>query len=108
MKWTKRRLEKYLENTENSKIVICYTHQNADRIKYPESEGYKIINYVYSGPMGGTKTQLLTSAVFEALHDYEQSRLLSRIGAYGGLNYFNVTYKNRLDKFRRETSDLVS
>jgi hypothetical protein len=106
MKWTKRRLEKYLENTENSKIVICYTHQNADRIKYPESEGYKIINYVYSGPMGGTKTQLLTSAVFEALHEYEQSRLLSRIGAW--LNYFDVTYKNRLDKFRRETSDLVS
>jgi hypothetical protein len=106
MKWTKRRLEKYLENTENSKIVICYTHSNADRRKYPESEGYKIINYVYYGPMGGTKPQLLNSAVFEALQGFEQLRLLSRIGAW--LNYFDVTYKIRLDKFRRETSDLVS
>lgn len=106
MKWTKRRLEKYLENTENSKILICYNYTNADRAKYPESEGYKIINYVFDSPYTHKNPQLLTSATFEALHDYEQSRLLSRIGIW--LNYFDVTYKNRLDNFRRETSDLVS
>lgn len=103
MKWTKKRLEKYLENTEFNKIVICYNHTERERRKYPESEGYIIVNYVYSHPK---KTQVLTPAVYEELEDYEISRLVSRLGIW--FNYFNAAYKNRLDNFRRETSDLVS
>ena len=106
MKWTKTKLEKYLKNTSESKIVICYTARNSDIRKYPESEGYKIINYIYLHQNLNAPATLLTTETWLSLTEYEQKRVVSRIGYW--VDYFQIAYQTRLEKFRRETSDLVS
>jgi hypothetical protein len=106
MKWTKTKLEKYLKDTPESKIVICYSPNPKDRKKFPESEGYKIINYIYMNNVTIPPATILTTETWLSLTEYEQRRVVSRLGFW--LGYFQTAYQTRLEKFRRETSDLVS
>lgn len=108
MKWTKTRIKKYLKGN-NSKILICHDLASSRKLlkKYPKTEGYRLLTYIFAHDRYTTKSPtLLTTEIWETLSDYEQTRVVHRLPYEMG--YFRTAYEARLIKFRRETSDLVS